>query len=175
MRRIFRLAVMIGVLAWAPVANAEVIHWTLQGVTFNDGGAAAGSFDYEPTLDLYSSISITTTAGSSYPGIQYGFVNPISSPTQLVTIKSFGHPGEEVLFLQFGAALTNPGGDVATVALTVYEGFCNSGCTDFTSSPTARFSVGSPTVNGVPEPATLLLFGVGLIAVGYRMRYRKQS
>ena len=54
----------------ATPAQATPITWTVSAA-FPDGGTAAGSFVYDADFNTYSSINITTTAGSVRPGATY--------------------------------------------------------------------------------------------------------
>jgi len=71
-------------------ACAGPITWTLQGVTFADGGTASGSFVFDATADVYSSINITTTVGSVLGGSTYGYPNAgiVGGPFDLITVAS---------------------------------------------------------------------------------------
>ena len=74
-----RSALVVGLCALAVIcvlsgsAAAAPVTWTLDGVAFDDGGTASGSFVYDAATNTYSAISITTTAGSSRPGASYAF------------------------------------------------------------------------------------------------------
>ena len=50
---------------WSISGYAVPVVWTLNGVTFDDGGTASGSFTYDAGTDTYSAISMSTTAGSA--------------------------------------------------------------------------------------------------------------
>ena len=68
------LSIALGVLATLAFclacgsAYAIPVTWQLQGVVFTDGGTATGSFVFAADANVYSDISITTTAGMSLPG-----------------------------------------------------------------------------------------------------------
>ena len=55
---------------------AHAILWTLSGVTFDDGGTASGSFDYDADTNTLSSINIVTTAGGTLAGAIFTFQHP---------------------------------------------------------------------------------------------------
>jgi hypothetical protein len=65
MRRVLRAILPVLVLLTAQTASAVPIQWTLDGVTFIDGGTASGSFVFDADLSIYSSINTSTTAGST--------------------------------------------------------------------------------------------------------------
>ena len=48
-----------------PGVPRRSILWTLEDVTFLDGGAASGSFIFDADSSIYSSISVSTTAGTT--------------------------------------------------------------------------------------------------------------
>ena len=56
-----RWAVFILAVFLVASASGYPIAYTLVGVQFNDGGAAFGSFIYDPATNVYSNVNITTT------------------------------------------------------------------------------------------------------------------
>ena len=148
-------------------ASAATIFWNLQGVTFNDGGTASGSFGYDDLTNTYSFINITTTVGSSFAGATYLSVDPgfSSSAALLVAVPNAGliDIGTPVLVFSFAPALTGAGG-TANIGSNVgsAEGTCaNAGCT---SGAAARsITVGIATT--VPEPSSLSLVPLGVLAL----------
>jgi hypothetical protein len=71
-RTILNAALLATALLSAPmVAQASLVTWTLSGVTFDDGGTASGSFDFDASLSdetAYSHISITTATVGAFTG-----------------------------------------------------------------------------------------------------------
>ena len=67
MRRLF----LLGALLFALPAHANPITWHLDGVAFDDGGTANGSFVYDADTNIYSDVSVVTTAGSAFAGAAY--------------------------------------------------------------------------------------------------------
>ena len=61
------VALAISVALSAPV-QASIIDWTLEGVTFDDGGTASGTFSTNSSTGDIVSYDITTTAGSNSSG-----------------------------------------------------------------------------------------------------------
>jgi|SRR5215470_3586346 len=170
-RLIFRSLIaalgLIVLLSLPSVASADgvTVSWTFSGVTFDDGGTASGSFDYNALHNTYSAIDITTTLGSAFGGTTYkslsgGFG---SSSTGLILGPSGDLTNTPLLFLMFGS-LTDSGG---TVSLTgVGEGTCdNSDCSNNTllRSITGGELGGTPI--SIPEPSAFLLLGLGLVAL----------
>src|ERR1700739_5028547 len=116
---VFILVVTFGVPS---IASADGISWTLTGVTFDDGGTASGSFNYNAVTNTFSSIDITTTAGSAFGGAIYttlsGAFPGSSTSTSLFLGRSSGSfTGLPLLLLFFDAPLINSGGTV-TAPLT---------------------------------------------------------
>ena len=62
-------AVMITLSAFQ--AHGLPVEWTLDNVSFDDGGTAFGSFVYDADANEYSSISVSTTAGTAFGGAGY--------------------------------------------------------------------------------------------------------
>ena len=158
--------VILWALLCAGSASAVPITWSLQGVRFSDGGAASGSFVYDATVNLYSSINIVTTTGSVRTGAIYLFVNPnafISTAINLAAVTKnsgdlTGTPWFDSLFL---APLTNAGG---TVGIDTMHGGGEASCAPpnciGTTEPNRSFAAGA--VTSAPEPSTILLFALGL-------------
>jgi hypothetical protein len=71
------VALAISVALSAPV-QASVIDWTLEGVTFDDGGTASGTFSIDTSTGDLVSYDITTTAGSTLGGMVY---DPSTAPS----------------------------------------------------------------------------------------------
>jgi hypothetical protein len=70
------VALAISVALSAPV-QASIIDWTLEGVTFDDGGTASGTFSIDTSTGHLVSYDITTTAGSTLGGTVY---DPSTAP-----------------------------------------------------------------------------------------------
>jgi hypothetical protein len=164
MRR-FLLLVVTSCLC-ANVASAIPITWTLQGVTFLDGGTASGSFVYDADTNTFSSINITTTAGTVVTtGATYSFFNFFSNSTTLtVVVTATGDlTGVRDMSLLISAPyLSNAGGTVST---NVLEGTCfNSSC--FGINNVLRSTGGSLNgqyVNPVPALSTWGMIGTVLL------------
>ncbi len=159
------------------VAYAIPVTWTLSGVTFNDGGTASGSFDFDASLNdetAYSNVSITTTTVGAFPGSStyYGAgFNPNES-RMFDPLNNDGH----ALSLRFDSALTSFGG---TSVLTKAGGFASTELffDDDYNISTRYVTAGSvttlPLVTAVPEPETYALMLAGLAAVGFAAKRRQ--
>lgn len=95
-------------------ASAATLKWTFQGVTFNDGGTATGSFDYNADTNTYSKLNFITSITPTFPvpGIYQSSNNTgitfSASPTRVI-FESVQGNGWDV---QFSPGLSNNGGAV---------------------------------------------------------------
>jgi hypothetical protein len=150
------------------------VTWTLDGVVFDDGGAASGSFIYDASTDIYSSIDIITTTGTRMPGAHYQYATFfLGSSGNVVGLTDINGPdlsGAAAWFMEFAGGLTNLGGNVSLVSTFGGESFCED--------PDCAISVGSPqfrgvtagTASAVPIPAAVWLFGSALAGLGWLRR-----
>ena len=165
-RLLWIASVALAALLLPSLASADGITWTLNGVTFTDGATASGSFNYDASSNSYSSIDVTTGAGTVFPSTLYTttsvefFSNnfllglgPTSVPSDLT--------GVTLLGLYFTNALTNTGG---TDPVYLVEFFCgNSNCSDLNTRYSLPGSVTGTPVS-TPEPGSLLFLASGLLA-----------
>ena len=155
---LFLSAVLTGVASATPMA------FTLQNVTFTDGGSATGSFVYDPVSGTLISFDVTTTADASLSLPAFTF-DPTSSATfgisstgfQLISHASFPDPKAPqpehlVLALVFDSPLTASGSPIAIDASSHECLDCNP----------VRF-VSSGSVVATPEPCSLALLGSGCL------------
>jgi ethanolamine utilization protein EutP (predicted NTPase) len=173
MRRFLFLVLASGLCA--NVASAKPVLWTLQGVTFNDGGTASGSFVYDAYTNTYSSINITTTDGTapgpvSMAGATYRFLDPGVVPVYprdlIAVVTATGDlSGVPVLAIVFASDLTDTAGTVP-----LEPGFGEGVCTSSNCSTLiTNRSVSAGSLNGqavtpaIPSLSTWGLLGTALL------------
>lgn len=171
--------VAMAFLAGPMSARAVPLMWNLQGVTFDDGGTATGSFVYDADTQTYSAINIQTTGNLAFTYTAGDLIGWAKSGFSVAT-GSF--VGAGFLDLMMVSDLTDAGGTVAigpngvfTAPFeTTYEANPLGGGVqlNYTSPPFRYISTGY--VTSVPEPATFSLFGFGLLSIGFMWR-RKLS
>ena len=154
-------------------ASAIPVQWTLENVTFEDGGAASGSFTYDAATNIYADVDITTTIGTIRNGTYYEYVNfnyPYIDADDIILVNGDSNwdlTGYQTLVLRFAEGLTNSGGNVAFALASSVEGSCDSPDCNFGSG--ARF-VTSGEVTAVPIPAAVWLLGSALAGLGWLRR-----
>jgi len=155
-------------------SHATQLDWTLEGVTFNDGGALSGTFVTDLSGDVLS-FDVTSTTGTTLPGFHYSsgsgdvtgsvgwyggpysFAIENSASTQYVNL-SFQNP-----LAAGGTDLLNP---TTLSALGSYE--CNN-CIN------SRFVTGGEAIAAsVPEPKTYGMMLIGLGVLGF-IAYRRKD
>ena len=166
------VALTLGIAAaTAPGAQAAPLLWTLYDVTFPDGGAASGSFDFDTSTSTFSNINIATTSGTSFAGATYTSLAPgygaAADGAFFVTGALPDYTGASLLYLSFNVPLLAAGGAFPLVS-TEYT--CTS-ATCQTANPlrtTQRGYVSTLPIGdaiSVPEPMSLALLGVGLLGM----------
>lgn len=164
--------------AYVPSAMASVIYWTLQDVTFDDGGTAYGTFETDATTGLLVDWNITTTQGTGPFGALFGFQYTPSTSNdtdffqsdtyiELSTLLPIVNPPPyDALQLIFANSLTSAGDDPLYVVPSVptsVEFQSLPGCMPVESCYRLAISGYAASVPAnVPAPDTLSLLGLGL-------------
>jgi len=163
MRSMFRCLLVVSALGLLSTdAAAAPILWTLNGVTISGGGGGTvtGSFVFDADTGVYSNLAITSTLpNASFDTSDVG--GPFGSfATRVHMVANFGLADlsfQPSLVLDFSPALTNAGGSVSVGGLS---GRCDdAACASI--FVTGNIFAGSAA--SVPEPASLLLLGAGLL------------
>ena len=172
MRRIVSTVcgLVAAVLLGSAPAQASPVLWTLSDVTFNDGGTAFGSFVYDADLNLFSDIVVTTTDGSIRTGVSYG-IPGVGNASLFDTLDSLPVVVGVTprLLLSLTSPMTNLGGTIAiggpfTLEVTCASANCGVGSNE-------RLVV-TGSITAVPEPASMILLGIGAASIVLRRRTR---
>jgi hypothetical protein len=158
-------------------ANADLIDWTLTGVTFADGGTASGSFVLNTTTDTITSFDITTSAGTTILSSQeYDASNSFATanPGGLGGVGgvTFTLDNNSRFFqLYVNGDMTVPG------VIDILSGSTNHISYECLACGSLRF-VSAGEVSSTPLPAALPLFATGLGGLGllgWRRRRKAQA
>lgn len=158
-------------------ASAAGLTWTLNDVTFRDGGTATGSFTYDADTNTYSNISILTTVFEVLPVTDYNQGSLLSGNPDTLDLANGGiapPPNmplftNNILSLKFASSLTNNGGTVNINGTEQFNSF-------FILTSSARSIVGGyvrATPVAVPVPGAV--FGVIVAGSALVARQRKNA
>jgi hypothetical protein len=174
------LAIGLFLFALPLPAFASTILWTLDGVTFEDGGTASGTFATDSVSGAVTSFNIETTFGSILGGSTYNSL-PYSPFDNFFFANSFALAAPNVLGLPvINLAFLNPLTGAGTNALQVdfllpanqvaFE--CSDNTCEIARYATAGSAIG--VVEAIPEPSTWAMLILGFAGLGY-LSYRRNK
>jgi hypothetical protein len=149
----------IAIFAASPVKGV-VVNWSLNDVTYNDGGTASGSFQYNADTNQIGNFDISVTDGTTFSSFDYqltGLFDDFDGTG--FSLRNF-YSNNRWFQLFFDSPLTNAGGIVSYNPNLSFEATCfDVDC----SKPVfpARFVnggtlVGTVATEEVPEPLTIM-------------------
>lgn len=169
----------VAIFAASSPVKAEVVNWTLDGVTFDDGGIAEGGFQYDADTNEYGDLRIDVSGGDF---LDFFYESPAFD--EIVSADATGFTvvdddpfvdafATSSLTLSFDSPLTNQGGNINLVSATSSEDelfFNDDGSIDEEFSRkrnvTAGTVIAQPVAQQVPEPfsimGTILAGGMGI-------------
>jgi hypothetical protein len=159
-------------------ALASPVTWQVSNVVFDDGGTLAGTFIFDAAIGAYSSIDISSTAGTTITSNRHyssPFTPSPGNSSLMIAVANASLPleGQDALVLTWGADLTDAG--ITTTVLPATLGFSFEGYVNNGNIPGLRVVISTGTVaavTSVPEPGALALAMLAL-TVGATTRRRK--
>jgi hypothetical protein len=169
MRSMFAVISAASVMFFAQTVRAnQIVTFNLQGVTFEDGGTATGSFTFDETTFNVTDWNITATDPNyiDTPEVfdalnSYGSTYSCDSNPTCNGLSFYNPDTNDTLYLGFIADLTTISVDLVTS--------CPGGCSSYyygwsTNGPpfNQNTAIASGQVDPVPEPSGLAVLGAGL-------------
>ncbi|MEQ1946915.1 MAG: hypothetical protein ABL995_06990 [Bryobacteraceae bacterium] len=146
--------------------EAAPVTWYLNGVTFDDGGKAFGSFVYDADTNTFSAINITSTKGGIGNGRAYTtYLTAYGSSTHFDAVTALPVVPSTTGFIDFEltSTMTNAGGTISIKISgpVTLEGICgDASCSGL--QPVRSFSSGSITAAAPTTKRTWYLSGARL-------------
>jgi hypothetical protein len=173
-----RIVVLTLVCSWLGTGvQASPVLWTITDAEFEDGGAAFGSFLWDPDSDTISNVSITTTGGGLFAGASYDTVLSGGAAELAVVSNTPDLSNTPALLLSFMMPLDPGGGPIDLVDYVLGPGpsveltCLNSSCSGAESTQLERFMFSGGLVGVVvPLPPAVLLFGSAFALMGIVVR-----
>lgn len=171
-------AAVVAILTVSSPAQAVLLNWNLDGVTYDDGGIASGSFQYDADTEQIGNIDISVTNGTTFSSFNYQFTGLVSGDFgDGFSLRDF-NANNRWFQLAFNQ-LSNAGGSVSVVGNS-YEATCiNVSCSNPAfpiRNVTAGEIVGTPATQPVPEPLTIMgTFLAGGMGVAIKKKRAKKN
>lgn len=167
------LIVAVGVLFLPVGAAAAVSTWTLVGVTFDDGGVANGTFDFDPVTGDITNWNVTTSGGAvgTFPVFTYDGTISIAYSNMAWTDPRIyfneNLPGNRHLRFALSDELTDAGGTVSV--LPTNESVECFNCSPYRLMTGGTLESPGAAVTAIPTLGSLalVLFMIGLAAAGF--------
>lgn len=180
MRRTFRAALIVVMLGMSSAIEASPITWYLDGVTFDDGSTAIGSFLFDASVGTFGSYTdasidvIEKSDGSVFHYSSNGFGQGNFHEVFFVGNGVPGPQPQRTLFFDLAPGLMFAAG------VTTFDPFFS---VEYLYSPSGAMTdrnivAGSITTTPVPEPSSLLLLSSGvstLIAASWGWRRNRYA
>jgi len=170
---------IFAVLTTAPASANTIATYELDGVTFNDGGTASGTFTLDLTTNTLVSSAITTSfknivfVGGDYDGSLFdGFNAAPAAQLSLGDWAIFPISGQ-LLTLNFALSDLSLASFVAAGAEKVYSGVCF--LSGFVCGTRTIVAGSINAVAATPIPATLPLLATALGGMGFMGWRRKRQ
>ena len=153
-------SIALAFTAGIPRASAELITWTISGVTFDDGaGTMSGYFVMDTVLGRVVEVSITTTGtngNNGVPGHAYSMAQYLGGGTQSFSLYDSEHDGN-YMSLTFDRPLTSHG----TTAYFLTPPSPSFSWEGFIGGPARRVTSGYVTSPAAPAVAEIGVTGIG--------------
>lgn len=176
-RTIFRhIAVLLACLA-TPVGAAPML-WTLSNITFDDGGTAAGSFNFDASTQTISDYAISVSGGSTMSTFTYDGqdIDQFASPYSIKRVIFYDRdPTHNYLIRYLSFDFVQPLGDEGGIVSLF---LANSRSFECDNCSARRYITGGQVVGqalAVPEPAGWCLMVLGFGMAGFALRRRQAS